>query len=950
MARFSVRPTQQQPRNVFIALETLQDLIDYPSRVNAAALATESSRGTSPVPEAAREEVFAALHPELEDFGLLVETVSATGEGSAGYVRVSADRLVLPLAVVGAAERLYADRLQPAITYLANSISANGRSIPYSTITGVDSTDRWGPVRDPAGRAIRLSESDIALNQWAADQLNAAVGEEITVSYYEPETTHGELREAPRLRLVLQAIVPLQDEQGMPTLAADPRFAPDLPGVTDQASIDAWKLPFELVEPIRPEDESYWDEYRTTPKAFISHDLAQRIWRTRWGSESVLRLQPAPNETASTIAAELRSAIDPLAMGLTLLPAKQNAIAAAAGTTPFEALFLGFSFFLMASALMLTALLFRLGVDQRAPEVGLLLAVGVSPAVVRSLLLREGLVVAVGGATVGAALGIVYALIMINGLNTWWVDATVEPFVEFHSSWRIALGFIAGLAAALAAIVWTLRTIAALPPRALLAGIHTLNQPTPVRFLRARKWLPAVLWTISSVLGVGAATVWDGEAQSGAFFGAGAAALAGGIALIGNKLRETRHATLRRLALSGLAARNIRRTPGRSMLAIALAATASFLIVALSAFRVAPTQRGTGEFDLIATSDLPVHYDLNTAEGRRQLGFAPDDARQIEDCEFVSFRVRDGEDASCLNLYQTAQPRVLGTPAGRSALDGFSLIASPPAMTGSPRGQATAKSPWDLLEAPLGRDEQARPIVPMILDRATANYGLKLYRLGDRLTIQDTANRPITLSLVGLVSNSILQGSILIGESHFLSLYPETAGHRFFLIRRGAKSPPAGELAALLETQLEDFGFDANDAATRLGELLAVQNTYLSTFQSLGVLGLLLGAVGLAVAQLRSVLERRSELALMQAAGFHRQRLAHMVLAENLALLFGGLAIGSLAALVAVMPHAALQQLGPPWGTLALLIGAVGLCGCMAGWVASRVVLRAPLVQALRGE
>jgi ABC-type antimicrobial peptide transport system permease subunit len=201
-----------------------------------------------------------------------------------------------------------------------------------------------------------------------------------------------------------------------------------------------------------------------------------------------------------------------------------------------------------------------------------------------------------------------------------------------------------------------------------------------------------------------------------------------------------------------------------------------------------------------------------------------------------------------------------------------------------------------------------------------------------------------------MLTNSVLQGDVVIGEANFLDLFPEVAGRRFFLVRRGANSPPADELASLLETQLEDFGFDAADVRERLGELLAVQNTYLSTFQSLGALGLLLGAVGLAVVQLRSVLERRGELALMQAAGFRRRRLAAMVLSENLLLLVGGLGIGSAAALAAVVPHAAIQQVGAPWGTLAVLLAIVAAVGVAAGWWAARTALRAPLVPALRGE
>ena len=88
-----------------------------------------------------------------------------------------------------------------------------------------------------------------------------------------------------RCGLRLRAIVPLQTATGQPTRAADPRLAPELPGVTDQASIHDWEIPFELVETIRPQDETYWDQHAATPKAFISFAAAQRAWKTRWGTD-----------------------------------------------------------------------------------------------------------------------------------------------------------------------------------------------------------------------------------------------------------------------------------------------------------------------------------------------------------------------------------------------------------------------------------------------------------------------------------------------------------------------------------------------------------------------------------------------------------------------------------------------------------------------------------------
>ena len=95
----------------------------------------------------------------------------------------------------------------------------------------------------------------------------------------------------------LKAIVELKTADGEPTSAADPKLTPELPGVTDQASINDWDLPFELVETIRRQDEDYWDEYSTTPKAFVSLETAKRLWESRWGTFSLLRI--AAGEAAS---------------------------------------------------------------------------------------------------------------------------------------------------------------------------------------------------------------------------------------------------------------------------------------------------------------------------------------------------------------------------------------------------------------------------------------------------------------------------------------------------------------------------------------------------------------------------------------------------------------------------------------------------------------------------
>src|SRR4029079_19186561 len=107
-----------------------------------------------------------------------------------------------------------------------------------------------------------------------------------------------------------------------------------------------------------------------------------------------------------------------------------------------------------------------------------------------------------------------------------------------------------------------------------------------------------------------------------------------------------------------------------------------------------------------------------------------------------------------------------------------------------------------------------------------------------------------------------------------------------------APSNTVAQTASVLMRGLQDAGLELVPAVQRLDAFNAVQNTYLSTFQVLGGLGLLVGSAGLGVVVLRNVLERRGELALLQAVGFRRWSLQWLVLSEHGGLLVLGLGVG----------------------------------------------------------
>jgi ABC-type antimicrobial peptide transport system permease subunit len=98
------------------------------------------------------------------------------------------------------------------------------------------------------------------------------------------------------------------------------------------------------------------------------------------------------------------------------------------------------------------------------------------------------------------------------------------------------------------------------------------------------------------------------------------------------------------------------------------------------------------------------------------------------------------------------------------------------------------------------------------------------------------------------------------------------------------------------------------------------------------------------------VLERRGELGLLTAVGFRRRLLQRLVLSEHGALLGLGLALGTIAAAVAVLPAILAPGTRLPYGSLELTLLAVLLNGLLWTWLATAYALRGNLLSSLRNE
>jgi putative ABC transport system permease protein len=930
LGEFSLAPSQGPVLAVFAPLERLQRDLDLGDRVNTMLLSLKAEGG---------DLVYEVIGPAatLDDYGLRLRQApngNTIVESRAGLLT---DALAEGVRAVAGDAGLTSE---PVLTYVANTIRIEDREVPYSVVSAK------GP-----------GSGQILLNRWTAHALAAKIGDQVTLDYFVWSDEDGLTTSS--AAFTVSGFLPMRGD------GADETLTPDYPGISDAADITSWDPPFPVdLQRVTYRDEAYWDQYHAAPKAIISLADGQRIWGSRYGKVSSLRLS-----SEQAIGAQ---AIDPVAAGFTARLVRDEAIAAAQGTTDFGQYFLYFSFFLVVAALLLAYLFFAVGLEQRTTEVGLLAAVGFSPAKIRSLFVREGAVLATIGAVAGAAAAIGYSALILYGLRTWWVGAVGTRDLTLHVDPRaLAAGVIGTLVVGLAALWLGVRSMSRRSARALLKGDAPLQSKRSAMATKAA----AALFLMAGAALLAAASSGPIDATAG-FFGAGGAWLVGGLCAASIFLRRRRVSKplgRGRAAMFALGTRHTAVRPARSILSLALIAFASFVLVSVGAFkkdvsaRAGDARSGTGGFALMAESVAPLMHDPNTGAGRDGLGLSPKDPI-LAHTSITRFRLRPGDEASCLTLYRPTNPRIIAPEPRFFAQPRFSFASS---MATTAEELA---NPWLLLNRTF--DDGA---IATIADQTTLMYSLHL-AVGEDFTFTPEGHPPVRLRIVGALADSVLQSEMIIGEAAFVRLFPKHEGYRVWMIETGVSDGPSSSLShdsqgslpqdsqdslpqdsqgplpqddaiiTHLEDRLSDYGLDVVDTHQRWAAYHQVENTYLATFQALGSLGLLLGTIGLGAVLARNVLERRKEIGLLRAVGYSPADIRAMVLSEGMALVAGGLLLGAGCAIVAIMPALGDRAQSLPLASLGGLLAAVLVTGALASLLAIRLTAGTSVVEAIKAE
>ncbi len=912
--RFSLQSNQIAPMNVFVPLRWLQEKIGRSEQANI--LLVASSRNDNITIEKANDAISKSW--QLADAEFQCHRLEGRN-----YFEIRSKRVFIDDFLSDAAMNV-GDNPVGILTYFVNELRLRDKVTPYSMVSAIQpSTDVNSIV--PAD----MQDDEVIINRWLADDLGAKVGDSLELTYFVMGLVRKLEQQSASFRI--RKILPMEAP------AIDPELMPDFPGLADVDNCRDWDPGIDIdLDKIRTKDEQYWDKYRGTPKAFVTLDAGRKMWANRYGNLTAVRY-PLKNQSQEDISRKLLTSVDPAKVGLFFMPVRQQGSKAGGGSTDFGQLFLGLSMFIIMAALILTGLLFVFGVENRSEQIGMLLAVGLSPKQVKRLLLTEGGILAVSGAIIGTAVALLYTKIMIYGLATIWRSAIAGSQIQFYfETSTLFTGAIGAVIVSLIAIWFTLRKQLSRPARELLAGALRWQFFKTKRSSKGRTgFLIAALSFMGAVLLLVLMGTGDSSSVSGAFFGAGALLLIAGLGVSHSLLKIAAGRWNRAfVSVAGLGLRNTTRRTGRSLAVVGLLACGIFLVIAVGANKKDPLagahkrDSGTGGFALYGESTIPILYDLNSSSGRESMRL---DDGSLDGVQIVQFRVHDGDDASCLNLNRAQMPRLLGVQSEqlqkRSAF-GFSKVVE----------GADKENAWELLDRNLGEN-----VVPAIGDYATVVWALGK-SVGDEIEYTDEKGRQFRLRLVGLLNNTILQGSLLISEKEFVRRFPSDEGYRMFLIDADWSRTEA--LSDKLTLRLSDFGLELTPTAQRLARFMAVENTYLSIFQLLGGLGLILGSIGLGLVVLRNVLERRGELAMLQAVGFNKSTLRRLVFDEHSTLMLAGLACGIIAALVAVGPVLWTHGARIPY----LLIVAIGISAVLWIWIATTFALSGNMIDALRNE
>jgi putative ABC transport system permease protein len=841
----------------------------------------------------------------------------------------------------------------------------SGLAEPEVGIMGVDPgrLDAFGGVKDLDGDSIdiaALAPNEIVINETAADDLDAQVGDMLTIFY------NNQPVELTVVSIARDAVLSGSVDLGSPGVVLSLDRLREITGLTDVYSV-------------------------------IAISNAGGVRDSMGHTDAVVT--------------KLETALAGTQLGVD--PFKQDTVDQVEGIAQvFTGLFLVLGLFSIAAGILLIVLIFTMLAAERRSEMGMARAVGTHRRQLIQQFVAEGSGYALGAGLVGAALGVAAAFGIGLGMNVLFGEfISIEPHVEPRS---MAVAYSLGVIITFLAVVgssWKisrLNVVAAVRDipdvqqvkrrkRTLVWGalmliggamltMSGLSAEQQFPFYTGMSLMPFGLALIArffgapsrpvfSLVGLYLLVLWllpesvannlfgelDGDMEmfflSGIFMVAGATVLIvqnldvllKGVSSLSGVFKSQLPAVRTAIAYPGA-------SRGRTGMTIAMFSLIVFSLVTISTMNTNYTALFLGDeaaagWDVRAdaTSSNPIgdFEPVLTAQGIDTSGFTATGMvttpnpwaariREAGEGEWKAFEVR-GMNASYIEnseieFAQRADGYESDEAIVQALLTEPNVVVIDSTAFGSAGIGMGGENLFELT-AITADDETFAPVSIEILDPETG--------------------QPATVKLIGVIDTNISSMIGLYGNLATIdTIYPEPIMTSYYISL--ADDSQAEAVANQIESALLMNGVQATSILEELAEGQQQSAGFLHIVEGFMGLGLIVGIAAVGVIAFRSVVERRQQIGVLRAIGFQTSMVSRSFLIETAFIVGMGVISGTALALILARNLMAAEEGAPafivPWLTITVILSATVVVALLMAWVPARQAARIAPAEALRYE
>ncbi len=1001
LGRFNLESSGGAPNNIFIGLDYLQFVLGANSKINTIVVSNEGDTRQGVERTA---EVMGRLRSAVDDAIGYEDTKFDVRPFN--YIRIDnwnvffdGKYLDMANAMVGSVAGVEA--ISPLTTYFVNNISAHGRHIPYSVVTGLDpQVDyEFGAFVDNLTSLPivgNIQDDEIIITDYTEGKLGARVGDTVSLNFTVYDSMYSPVYIT--ANFTVKYVIKVEGK------AYDPDIMPPIPGIRGTSSCGEWDPPWVTIDKqkeLTNDDLFYWQNFGGTPKAYITLDKAQALWSNDLGNLTTIKVKVANSQqSAPVVGAFLNSTFVAGDAGLTISPAKQSGIESAEGTQLLTETFLAFGFIVIISGIILEGTMVASMMEGRRKEIATLKTLGMKRKKITEVFAIEGFLLSMIASVIGLIAGLLLGLMCIWLTNNFWSNMVEGRTVSLMFTLEtVVIGFVAGLMISFVAFVlFAYRASGSIIAGALKGdetAPATRGRPRAAWFLFAlgvvvtstsfilpflqlvdgavilAMWLlgPTLMMVSSAVLilryggkghylsiislaGIIWTLFWAGIVGSLTsmdpfipFFVVGFLLVVFFVMGIAGGLRPLAKSLSRLVGGSGGGHTTLRmallspsRRVRKSALSLFLIAIVVFTFLGLSVNIQGQQQN---------LSSIMEHqgagYDV-LAQSSISLRF---------DLGNETDRIKNNITEFPENV-TTVQFLTVGQIGGSCSNLKRNLPPRLIAVQESFVNESTLRFQAPSTDSEpnwMGlQDIRSDGAIPAVGDYNTVVWILGK-NVGDYVSIEDESGSERNLVITGIFENSIFPGSLFISEGNLNELYPTSAEYRLFLF----KSDNSTGLVSYLESSFQAYGMDATLVSDLVRDNLSVEWSYIGLFQALLLLGLFVGILGIATSSSKAVEERKPEIGAIRALGFTRPMVWGFMVIENLYLASLGSAVGILSGLLIAFAFFGRGTLlsfsaAVPWLAAILVFMAIGVAAFIAALVpAQRAALIHP-VEALRRD